>query len=151
MLGVCLGITFEFPFKVKINTDDVGGPSAGTMFALAVYDTLTPGSLTGGKQIAGTGTIDPSDGTVGPIGGIAQKLVGARDGWGAVVPRPGRQLRRGRRARPRRAAAWSRSRTLHEARLASSRSRPAQGRRAAHACTDVAAACLARLSPAGSR
>ena len=77
LLGITPGITFRLPFSVKIDTHDVGGPSAGTMFALAVYDTLTPGSLTGGKRIAGTGTIDPSDGAVGPIGGIAQKMIGA--------------------------------------------------------------------------
>jgi PDZ domain-containing protein len=78
-VGVFLGIRFEFPFDVKINAGDVGGPSAGTMFSLAIYDTLTPGPLTGGQQIAGTGTID-STGKVGPIGGIQQKLVGAHDG-----------------------------------------------------------------------
>jgi Lon-like protease len=78
-VGVFLGLTFDFPYEVKINAGEVGGPSAGTMFALAVYDTLTPGALTGGQDIAGTGTID-ADGTVGPIGGIRQKLVGARDG-----------------------------------------------------------------------
>jgi PDZ domain-containing protein len=78
-IGVFLGMRFEFPFTVKINAGDVGGPSAGTMFALGVYDTLTPGPLTGGQKIAGTGTIDYT-GAVGPIGGIRQKLVGARDG-----------------------------------------------------------------------
>ena len=57
-VGVFLGIRFEFPFDVKINAGNVGGPSAGTMFSLAIYDTLTPGPLTGGQQIAGTGTID---------------------------------------------------------------------------------------------
>jgi PDZ domain-containing protein len=77
-LGVFLGTTFDFPFKVSIDAGDVGGPSAGTMFALGVYDVLTPGSLTGGQKIAGTGTIDYT-GAVGPIGGIRQKLVGARD------------------------------------------------------------------------
>jgi PDZ domain-containing protein len=79
ILGITVGITFRMPFTVKIDTHDVGGPSAGTMFALGVYDTLTPGSLTGGKRIAGTGTIDPETGDVGIIGGIAQKMVGARD------------------------------------------------------------------------
>jgi PDZ domain-containing protein len=49
------------------------------MFSLAIFDKLTPGALTGGAKIAGTGTI-ASDGTVGPIGGIQQKLYGARDG-----------------------------------------------------------------------
>lgn len=78
-LGVIVESTFEFPFDVKIRIDNVGGPSAGTMFALGIVDSLTPGELTGGKQIAGTGTIDP-DGAVGPIGGIVQKVNGARDG-----------------------------------------------------------------------
>ena len=78
-VGVFLGTKFDFPFDVKIDAGNVGGPSAGTMFALGVYDRLTPGALTGGKKIAGTGTIDAA-GTVGPIGGIRQKLVGARDG-----------------------------------------------------------------------
>ncbi|MGW7498806.1 S16 family serine protease [Streptomyces luteogriseus] len=53
------------------------GPSAGLMFALGIYDKLTPGSLTGGKFVAGTGTIDDA-GKVGPIGGIEMKTVGAR-------------------------------------------------------------------------
>ncbi len=77
ILGVGLNPTFRFPVKVRFDTRAVGGPSAGMMFALGIYDLLTPGSLTGGQQIAGTGTID-SAGNVGPIGGIAQKLVGAR-------------------------------------------------------------------------
>jgi PDZ domain-containing protein len=78
-IGVFLGLRFTFPVDVKINAGDVGGPSAGTMFALGVYDKLTPGALTGGQNIAGTGTIDVT-GTVGPIGGIRQKLAGARAG-----------------------------------------------------------------------
>ena len=78
-VGVFLGTRFEFPYDVKIDAGNVGGPSAGTMFALGVYDRLTPGALTGGTKIAGTGTIDAA-GTVGPIGGIRQKLVGAHDG-----------------------------------------------------------------------
>ena len=82
VVGVVLRTGFVFPTKVSINAGDVGGPSAGMMFSLAVYDKLTPGSLTGGADIAGTGTID-SAGTVGPIGGIQQKLVGARRGGAA--------------------------------------------------------------------
>jgi PDZ domain-containing protein len=78
-IGVFLGLRFTFPVDVKINAGDVGGPSAGTMFALGVYDKLTPGALTGGQNIAGTGTIDVT-GAVGPIGGIRQKLAGARAG-----------------------------------------------------------------------
>jgi len=61
----------------------IGGSSAGMMFALAIYDRLTPGSLTGGKHIAGTGTI-AVDGTVGPIGGVRQKSIGAA-GAGATI------------------------------------------------------------------
>ena len=79
VVGIFLRTAFAFPTKVSINAGDVGGPSAGLMFSLAVYDKLTPGSLTGGANIAGTGTID-SAGAVGPIGGIQQKLVGAQRG-----------------------------------------------------------------------
>lgn len=78
LIGVTLGIGYEFPFKVSVNISDaIGGPSAGLMFALSIYDTLTPGSLTSGGTVAGTGTID-GKGTVGEIGGIQQKIVGAR-------------------------------------------------------------------------
>ena len=82
VVGILLRTEFLFPTKVSINAGDVGGPSAGMMFSLAIYDKLTPGSLTGGVNIAGTGTID-SSGNVGPIGGIHQKLVGARRGGAA--------------------------------------------------------------------
>ena len=92
ILGVMLKYEFTFPFDVKISLDKVGGPSAGMMFALGIIDTVTPGDLTGGKHIAGTGTITP-DGVVGPIGGIGQKMYGARAGRGHGVPGPGRQLR----------------------------------------------------------
>jgi len=79
LIGVTSGVGYDFPFDVSVNIDPrIGGPSAGLVFSLAIYDTLTPGSLTGGHAIAGTGEIEP-DGTVGPIGGIAQKIAGARD------------------------------------------------------------------------
>ena len=68
--------TYHFPFDVKIRLDDVGGPSAGLMFSLGVLDTITPENMTGGRKIAGTGTIDAS-GLVGPIGGIRQKMFSA--------------------------------------------------------------------------
>src|SRR5262245_3355771 len=78
-VGIRIGIGYEFPFDVSVNiSDNIGGPSAGLMFSLAIYDTLTKGSLTGGKSVAGTGTMG-SDGKVGPIGGIQQKIVGARE------------------------------------------------------------------------
>lgn len=78
MIGVLVTVRYDFPYDVEINLPDVGGPSAGMMFALGIYDTLTPGALTGGAHIAGTGTVD-ADGAVGPIGGIRQKMIGARD------------------------------------------------------------------------
>ncbi len=78
-VGILLAVEHDFPATVTINAGDVGGPSAGLMFALGIYDTLTPGDLTGGARIAGTGTIDDR-GAVGPIGGIQQKLAGARIG-----------------------------------------------------------------------
>jgi PDZ domain-containing protein len=78
-IGIQLGVGFVFPFSVSVNiSENIGGPSAGLMFSLAIYDTLTPGSLTGGAPVAGTGEI-ASDGKVGAIGGIQQKIVGARD------------------------------------------------------------------------
>jgi len=82
-LGITAGVSYKAPFPITFALDDVGGPSAGTMFALGIVDKLTPGELNGGKFVAGTGTISP-DGQVGPIGGIAQKMVGARDA-GAVL------------------------------------------------------------------
>lgn len=78
IVGIQAGTDHTFPFTVDIKLADVGGPSAGLMFALGIVDKLTPGSLTGGKFVAGTGTID-DQGKVGPIGGIEMKLVGARD------------------------------------------------------------------------
>ncbi|WP_341228830.1 YlbL family protein [Nocardioides salarius] len=80
-VGFTPGQGFRYPFDVSVNIDpNIGGPSAGLMFALGIYDTLTEGSLTGGGTVAGTGTLD-LEGAVGPIGGIQQKIAGAeRDG-----------------------------------------------------------------------
>ncbi|SIR46633.1 PDZ domain-containing protein [Microbacterium sp. RURRCA19A] len=78
LLGVGLTLSFDLPVDVKIQINNVGGPSAGMMFALGIIDKMTTGDLTGGQHIAGTGTID-ADGNVGGIGGIRQKLYGARD------------------------------------------------------------------------
>ncbi len=76
-IGVTLGTKYTYPFTINNNVGrTIGGPSAGTMFALAIYDKLTPGSLTGGEKVAGTGEMAP-DGTVGPIGGVRQKMAGA--------------------------------------------------------------------------
>ncbi|MET1035915.1 MAG: S16 family serine protease [Arthrobacter sp.] len=86
-LGVFLQTEFTFPFDVEFTLQNVGGPSAGLMFSLGIVDTLTPGELTGGRHVAGTGTIDPA-GAIGPIGGIAQKLVGAREAGAEVFLAP---------------------------------------------------------------
>ncbi|MGT2424917.1 YlbL family protein [Amnibacterium kyonggiense] len=77
LLGVTTSASITPPFPVRLRIDDVGGPSAGMMFALGIIDKLTPGSLTGGRHVAGTGTIC-GDGTVGAIGGIVQKMAAAR-------------------------------------------------------------------------
>lgn len=78
-VGITPGVGYDFPYQVSVDiADNIGGPSAGLMMSLAIYDTLTPGSMTGGADIAGTGTITPA-GEVGPIGGIQQKIAAARD------------------------------------------------------------------------
>ncbi len=77
MVGIQPDVEHTFPFDVEINLGDVGGPSAGLMFALGIVDKLGGTNLTGGRFIAGTGTID-ADGSVGPIGGISMKLIAAR-------------------------------------------------------------------------
>ncbi|MGH3670280.1 MAG: S16 family serine protease, partial [Pseudonocardiaceae bacterium] len=71
------------PFTTTITLADVGGPSAGLMFALAIVDKLTPGALAGNIFVAGTGTIVPA-GQVGSIGGIPLKMISAREA-GATV------------------------------------------------------------------
>lgn len=77
MLGIFLGQPYKFPFDLRIDTSDIGGPSAGLAMTLSILDELTPGNLTGGKQVAVTGEIF-DDGTVGEIGGVGQKAVAAR-------------------------------------------------------------------------
>jgi PDZ domain-containing protein len=77
-MGILPGEKYAFPFKIKITLTDLDGPSAGLMFALSIYDELTPGNLTGGERFSGTGTISQY-GTVGAIGGIRQKMIGAAD------------------------------------------------------------------------
>lgn len=77
VIGVEPGEQADYPFDVEIQLKDVGGPSAGLMFALGIIDKLDRQPLTGGAYVAGTGEISP-EGEVGPIGGIAQKLLGAR-------------------------------------------------------------------------
>jgi PDZ domain-containing protein len=87
VVGVQVAEGFVFPFSVKISIGDIGGPSAGLMFALGIIDKITPANLTGGKFIAGTGEIE-TNGTVDPIGGIQQKMIGARDAGATVFLTP---------------------------------------------------------------
>lgn len=78
IIGAAIGVAVDPPFDIDFVIDRVGGPSAGLMFTLGIVDLLTPGSLTGGRVIAGTGTIGP-DGSVGPVGGVRHKIAAARD------------------------------------------------------------------------
>ncbi len=79
MVGVLLSnynATIVFPVDINIDSQNIGGPSAGLMFTLEIMDQLLEDDLTHGKSIAGTGTID-QDGNVGAIGGVRQKVFGA--------------------------------------------------------------------------
>ena len=87
VIGIGATMDYTFPFDVTIQLNNVGGPSAGQMFALGIMDKLTPGSLNGGAHVAGTGTID-NEGNVGPIGGIRQKMFGARSAGATVFLAP---------------------------------------------------------------
>lgn len=74
----------QLPFWVDIESGIVGGPSAGLMYTLAIIEVLTPGDLTGGRVVAGTGTVDV-DGNVGAIGGVRQKVVAAEAAGAEVM------------------------------------------------------------------
>lgn len=84
IMGIVVRELTDPPFPVAIQAGNVGGPSAGMMHALAIIDTLTPGELTGGNVIAGTGTIE-YDGSVGNIGGIRQKVAAAEAAGASVI------------------------------------------------------------------
>jgi PDZ domain-containing protein len=87
VMGVEITGQYKFPFAVTIRVGDIGGPSAGLMFALGIIDKLTKLDLTGGKFIAGTGEIEAS-GKVDAIGGIQQKMVGARNAGATIFLTP---------------------------------------------------------------
>ena len=87
VLGVGISYSFDFPLDVRFELGNVGGPSAGMMFALGLVDKLTPGDMTGGRHVAGTGSISP-DGEVGSIGSIAQKMHGARSAGATLFLAP---------------------------------------------------------------
>jgi PDZ domain-containing protein len=87
ILGVEVQVQYQFPFPVTIRIGQIGGPSAGMMFALGIIDKISTENLTGGKFIAGTGEIS-ANGAVSPIGGIQQKMIGARDAGATVFLAP---------------------------------------------------------------
>ncbi|HUR74135.1 MAG TPA: PDZ domain-containing protein [Sporichthya sp.] len=86
-VGITPDVSYDFPFQVTISLDDVGGPSAGLMFALGIVERLTAEDITGGRHVAGTGTID-DHGVVGKIGGIQMKILGARKAGATVFMVP---------------------------------------------------------------
>lgn len=77
MIGASIAPEYELPHEVDFSLSDIGGPSAGLVFALGLYEVMTPGSLIDGQDVSGTGTID-SSGAVGPIGGLAPKMWAAQ-------------------------------------------------------------------------
>jgi PDZ domain-containing protein len=99
-IGVVLRELFDrLPVDVTIDTEGIGGPSAGLMFALSIIDKLTKEDLTGGRRIAGTGEIF-LDGRVGRIGGISEKLVAARRQGATVFLVPDGNCAEARRSAP---------------------------------------------------
>lgn len=95
LVGVSL--LASFPIEVRISSGSIGGPSAGLMWALGLYDLLTPGDLTGGRTIAGTGAIGP-DGEVYAVGGVDEKVVAAAHANADVFLVPTENLREARAA-----------------------------------------------------
>jgi PDZ domain-containing protein len=91
---------WQFPVGLRINTQDIGGPSAGLAFTLALVSALSPGDVTGGRLVAVTGTINP-DGSVGPVGGIPQKAISAQRSGAVAMLVPSGQQQDARGAAPR--------------------------------------------------
>ncbi len=84
VVGITVGTGYQYTPDISFDLgEDIGGPSAGLVFSLAIYDKITPGQLLDGRHVAGTGTID-ADGTVGPIGGIQEKIAGAQKDGASV-------------------------------------------------------------------
>jgi len=83
-LATTVNERFDFPFEIDIKTGNVGGPSAGLMMALNVYNNLIPEDLTNSMIVAGTGTIE-IDGSVGPVGGIKQKVIAAKKAGAELI------------------------------------------------------------------
>jgi PDZ domain-containing protein len=84
VVGITLGTGYRYAPQISFEIGQrIGGPSAGLVFALAIYDKITPGALLAGSHVAGTGSITP-DGEVGGIGGIQEKIAGADDAGAEV-------------------------------------------------------------------
>lgn len=93
VVGITVEIGYRYAAEVSFGIDpEIGGPSAGQMFALGIYDKITPGELTGGRHIAGTGTIS-ADGEVGAIGGIQQKIATAEEAGATIFLVPSANCR----------------------------------------------------------
>jgi PDZ domain-containing protein len=98
VLGVRLAEAVRLPsFDVTIDSQNIGGPSAGLAFALTIVDVLTTEDLTRGHHVAVTGTID-SDGRVGPVGGVEFKVVAAEREGADVFLVPAIEVDQARRA-----------------------------------------------------
>ena len=87
VIGAMIGYTYDFPVDISLQLGDVGGPSGGLIFSLGIIDALTPGSIASDGHIAGTGTIS-ADGKVGPIGGIALKMIAAKNAGAQIFLAP---------------------------------------------------------------
>jgi Lon-like protease len=99
-LGVAVetvGLDVKLPFAVDIDQGRIGGPSAGLMIALTVFDKADPRDLAAGRTIAGTGTIDIS-GRIGPVGGVRQKVEAAKAAGATVLLAPTGEAEQARRA-----------------------------------------------------
>jgi PDZ domain-containing protein len=102
-IGVLLttvGLDVKLPFPVDVNPEQIGGPSAGLMLALSVYDLVSPADLAHGRTIAGTGTIDLA-GNVGQVGGVRQKVLAAKAAGATVFLVPTAELADARAGAPR--------------------------------------------------
>lgn len=96
VIGVALAEAFRLPREVTIDSLGIVGPSGGLVFALAIADSLTPGDLTGGHRVAATGTIS-LDGSIGPIGGVGEKIVAAEQADADVFLVPADELAEAKR------------------------------------------------------
>ncbi|MGH4010450.1 MAG: YlbL family protein [Pseudonocardiaceae bacterium] len=99
-LGIVVGTVdfdIQLPFPVEVDAGDIGGPSAGLVIALTVYDLADEGDLTRGRVIAGTGTID-AQGNVGPVGGVEQKIEAALDAGAQIFLAPPDEVEQARAA-----------------------------------------------------